>query len=1027
MSTGAGSTKKFCFGVRISLGTYAGSEDATIGLYKVSTDGFLRWIETSATTTLAYLPGFLAGIDPIEQSSDFRNGGNLAQVKGTSVRISNISTDETNTFWHKLTDAGISLVGLKAEIIEFDVSTSPATETVIYRGICEEAVSYTQSEYTIPVMNTYYKRRAQIGTIIDKNSTAFPDASDKANGKMVPVTFGEIDKAKFMTVADAQEALAVSDFCFTTYTGLLIAGTNTGIIENTTIFPVTSDQSAPVLEYKFKVSTLKYRTRTAATLVGKYVQVIEGAGQGEIRRIASARDSAINELFFTVASYFETTLQGNADATKTNQTWFKIVDTESEYRCDMWPCGNYLNSEGETIGVNGEQELYAYTQQKEVSIAAVDTPTQIIEKPIDFIRLPQYAYKCGDTGYPTTGNKNDLTIEAELFSGDFGKIDSFLIKPIKSPAFLNQNSGWSVSPLSIGDGFYKNGNGTISKLAYPAAADLTKIMSVDKDDSVVFSIKKTSSAATVGGVGIEFKLPDFPEHFDFNSAHIMLWMETTSDVGTFHAVNITIESRRFIGATSSLITQITSDANGHINDSPDFYYSTPPDNKNKYLWVSTNGFASSVQHYEGHKNFTISTIDKDKYNAIDKCLLFVNLGFLVLNKTYTVTIKKLAVMFKKSVNISDEIYTPKQGRLFNDTFGSRKTAANLIESPVDVLEHVCRLQNWSEVGSAVDFGHAYSSGVLINTDTTEGGFDFDGLRTCGTKSYKAYRQILDDRDAWSDEIIKSLCQQYLLCHFQDTQGRECVNYIRDISATPSVSLTLASIVEGSISEVTEQNVADVFCQPVVRYNKNYATGEYEGVIQITNSNAASYAAGYVTGYTGSEAQNMWNLANALWKNYGIINDPPEYLCQCEWIRIEADACKFLYDWFRWMGVFNNTSGGITFAPKKWISFSVPYETATTIGATHKPWFVSMHFLLNLPSETNGSAVQCIIEKISFDVDAGKANITAIMLPFENEADYKIIESHLTQAEAPTQAADIKESHLTKAEAPSQANDISERY
>jgi len=73
------------------------------------------------------------------------------------------------------------------------------------------------------------------------------------------------------------------------------------------------------------------------------------------------------------------------------------------------------------------------------------------------------------------------------------------------------------------------------------------------------------------------------------------------------------------------------------------------------------------------------------------------------------------VVFQKNLDIKDAIYSPMSGRIFDDTWDGRKTAANQIIGPVPILEQVNRLQNWSENNKspADGWGKGYAQGAKI--------------------------------------------------------------------------------------------------------------------------------------------------------------------------------------------------------------------------------------------------------------------------------------------------------------------------
>jgi len=75
------------------------------------------------------------------------------------------------------------------------------------------------------------------------------------------------------------------------------------------------------------------------------------------------------------------------------------------------------------------------------------------------------------------------------------------------------------------------------------------------------------------------------------------------------------------------------------------------------------------------------------------------------------------LILRKDMDIKDAIYSPMIGRIYNDTWESRKTAENPIWDIVDIMEHVARLQCWSESSPMPSggWGKGYATGARINT------------------------------------------------------------------------------------------------------------------------------------------------------------------------------------------------------------------------------------------------------------------------------------------------------------------------
>ena len=105
----------------------------------------------------------------------------------------------------------------------------------------------------------------------------------------------------------------------------------------------------------------------------------------------------------------------------------------------------------------------------------------------------------------------------------------------------------------------------------------------------------------------------------------------------------------------------------------------------------------------------------------------------------------------------------------------------MINNPIDILEHVLRLQNWSEQEETKEWGKEYANVPLIDVSTTEGGFDYEDLDP--VKALRPARQILRYNDAYTDKIARSLCKQFFLCNYQKpSTGNESVAFIAQSGA-----------------------------------------------------------------------------------------------------------------------------------------------------------------------------------------------------------------------------------------------------
>ncbi|MFA6153001.1 MAG: hypothetical protein WC716_16885, partial [Chitinophagaceae bacterium] len=859
-----------------------------------------RWIQkyTAGITTDTWKDGMItkSGISNIVQAADYSRGGNTSMWEGCAVTI--VNSISGTQFWKKISDAGISFNGLRAEIVEIDMDTAHAgtraNEMILRRGITENPSRWTETNYTIPVKDSNYKRKVNISTLIDNDAVNgnYPNADDNANGKAIPVCFGLIEKAKFVRTSNLTHVLKNSEF-INSFDSLF------GDIE-ATIFPIvgngtskTDSTSDATLQYTINICNRYFKPFNESFMVGKFIQVVQGKGVvGASRKIASvtAWQAGDETIQLQLSEYFEETLMGNSLATKDDQTWIKFINVESIYSGDVWPCIGFLD-EKEILTSEGKEELYAYTDEKTASVADVNTITTIKEKPLSFIRLPTYAYK--NIG---TGTNNSLTIVAELFNGTFGDLDSYLILPVRNIILPNECiTGSNVDTLlSRGNGvFYNNFVIPSQAFTFPSGSDILKWIDTDYNNTAGWELQCSSSITAQVAFGIQFELPLFPNNFSFDSCYLLTKIEQNVTSGM--AYNIYVRYGKFkIGSKLTDIVTLGAAPNSGVSHSildniADFYFvenaPTNKTNKNFYTTLNSSSLGDGIRYYTGINNsFQLTSItNEDLYKSVRGMTIFVHttLGTESSNNV-TCTIKKILIAFKKSISIKDAIYSNFKGRIFNDTWGGRKTSAELIEKPIEVFEHILRLQNWNDTGNYGTPGLSYASNPQINTGTTEEGmFEYPTLNIL--KNYTASRQVINYDDANTDELLKSLCQQYFLANYQDNNGKECVALLGKIAITPDVSIDLSDILPGSIGQVEEDSSKNIFVQPYFQFNMDYATGEYKNVIRITNVDQSTFDASYVTGFSGYEAEEIWNRCHALWDYFRVIEDPPSEVTDCPWI------------------------------------------------------------------------------------------------------------------------------------------------
>ena len=290
------------------------------------------------------------------------------------------------------------------------------------------------------------------------------------------------------------------------------------------------------------------------------------------------------------------------------------------------------------------------------------------------------------------------------------------------------------------------------------------------------------------------------------------------------------------------------------------------------------------------------------------------------------------------------------------TWDDRKVRGDLMESPIDIFEHVCRLQNWSEINvmPVGGWGHNYAETPLINTTSggseTAGSIESLDANLTIVKNYKIANQILSKGNVITDKIKKSLCRNFFLASWVNELGEECIEVIKREETATVDTINLTDIVDKNKIKFIEPNPSNIYPEPFVLYNKNFATGKYEGALRVTNVDAEnpsdSEKESYIEGLSGMDARTVWDRANGLWLKTKMINTPPTDLTNLDWANGEDGlqiAKDYLMNWISWM--YNPTC-----------TLSVHYNKI-------KDWDLTHRFKLQLPHQTNNAQVECLVTKV----------------------------------------------------------------
>lgn len=915
-------------------------DDAAIGLYEVaSANSELRYSDSAlAGVTKACSTGFLIRdtMSAISESADTTQGGCVATVSGFDFSIRN-----TNQLSIRLQELGVNLGGCAIERIEYigtEADSDSVSATTVFRGEIE-SFEWTETECKISCVVPELKRRAILG-------------SKSADGEAdIPVTFGAMKNpsapARMQRNRQVESILDNTSFFVGSVTP-----------EGAKIFPVIAIiGTAPSLVYRIKMCSDSFASLYPPLLTDhEYcIETIDGTGKGQKREIESWEYGGTlqRDLDVTLKDYFETELEVSG----ATQTWVTINELTRDYKADVWPCEGFCDSAGTALADNLCQ-LYGYVAPKHIAI-------------------PPYAFLSSRV------SPNLLSIDPKLYNADPDKIDSFLCLPLANfyavDTAADLSTNWGIAGYTKGaESFFYIGD---------AITDATNVIgyrsrALDRDESTYFRHQLGIPTNNPGG-GVKIAhfisahagiLPAYPDDFAFDDLFFLvdatrLMNNTVATTGLIF--NAKVKWRRFYGDSVDILDPSTGDKfrgsynssdpdfpsdnmTALIKDLPDFYYNTDT-NKNLYFYPALDTSPALLSTIRSFAAFPITGIDtKDKYESIQEIFLAFEQQYGRFgDSTFRLDVRSIGIMFRKEIDISDFVSALVLGRTFEDTWGTRKTSANLIADPIDQLEHVCRLQNWSETGDSVDWGKAYSPSAMINTTS------FDSAVLDPIKACRPAWQITKIEDSSTDKIKQDICQTFGLISRVDNEGYECVDYLHTTAAATE-TLAYNQIIPGSITPVIEPDPNCVYCNPVIKYAYDHASEKYTAELRVTNTDKSTWSTAYASGFANdTDAEAAWQAGRLAWNVAKKIQDMPSDLSELRMVSVYADALLVLQNRLAWM-------------LKKRIGLSVPYE----IG---REWYCGLTVAVTLPHQTNAAAVRFMIETIDKDIVGNRCEIKFVIL------------------------------------------------
>lgn len=941
------------FGIKIILDDKAApvSENFEIGLYNVTgSNSEFRWIQNDIIGVTNWKSGMIVkgGIKPFSIEIDLRRGGNPSMAGNGGVVIQNIQS-----FWKTIQDAGIIITGCKAEIYIFN-GTTPTK----YRNYICENPSWNSKEYSIPFKGIQEYRRTNL--IKEITSTEFPKAIEETIGKKIPLTIGknfpEYDLNNNITRNSVAKGVRTANKLNTSiYTNAYF--TNGAVHSELIDFPIVdvySPNSSPYIDFELNGTVNESIIVPSAVLNpvdNTFIFISSGKAKGIYVKVYAFLYRTTTTIQVLLSDYMSTLPENQLGS---DPSWFRFVIIDREYNFDFYPCKSFLDIGGNEITQN--PKILSYDSNNKLT------------------RLMDNGFESKGLGTGT----NKIAVNPLLYVDDLDSPEGATCIPVlniypytASNLSVWNGSGendWTTREKKI-DGVY-SGSSSLD-IAAGTVINPTYGFNRISTDTLEFDVTvKQNSSDALYNIVLGFTLPEPPET-EYDEVYIGLKMVSKSDrYSSIHVPSsdssFRVQLRRWkYGIARALNTtklkENTADG-GTVNDIPDFYYLDVVDTGNRGFLQPATPYGGSGDYYDlitGLSVFQFDGVNSTNYKSYVEGLLVWGRYILFPDGGLdTIRLTDLCMIFKKTgQSIKDAVFSPFSGRIFNSTFGGRKTASDLIEKPIDVLEHICRLQNWHDTSivPTLGWGLAYGDGALIRT-SGRGSFDTIGLPTVALCA-----QLQED--GYTDELKRNITKVFNLANYQDNTGAECVEKLSGAWGIPAYTVTLAEIMERTEIELIEPDPQTLYAEPYVNYSINSASGEFERKIKIRNTLAAAYSTSFAEGISGQDAADAWGACHTIALKTRMINEPPEDLTDLKFANgANADeiATNYLLDWTAWQG-------------KTEISLPLHLNIVSS-------WTECERFNLNLPQQTAGELKQCIVEKIVIDPNPPyKATVKALIL------------------------------------------------
>jgi len=936
-----------------------------------------------------YAIGFLrkeGGIGEISESANFQFGGGLVQNSQTRIVLDNTNELKTTLELH-----GVNIIGKTVYIVEYqsDMSFVPGTgESInpLYVGRIEE-VTWDEAELSLSVVpNMEMQRRANV--MINDS----------------PVTIGKLDygvnrhRSEFVKILEDVQVQSINNR--NTASGnfveiiteipynentdyLLHLGFHYG---NRDIYCVAEDSQEGVKVHHLGVWYPNQNSHEGGMIC---IWLCKALPQ---EHIPVWIDLILPNVYFEADEWvnaYGTNHAHNFLDTKMKKAYF-VNDKKAIQEIEPY---------GEICDYNRGQLLPEYndnifTLKREITTKEWDNSQFTNINSFYYIMLKNVRELNELTTISQNGKRN---LESWKIEGD--NFDNFVYRRPGIYTIGSNSNFHNMMEIPIGGGAITDGN-------------------IDTSEIHGFRVNGGSNPPALR-YAIEFDIDDIDKNVDFDECYLSAKTSLNSQL---YASNISIRVKDG-GKVSSVIEQNLDNGRGqsfvcaynHIYnhrliDNPSLppYPEIVPELERAHdidVFLNNDRLGFSVRNYlwgiiMGYKNTPISGIDFEKTRP-KKLLIMFRMGSggaYTSQRPYAefmVHTYEVGLVLKKEIDISKYILMPTNGRLIDDgqfrlanTWGGRKTGTDLIDNPIDAIEHFRRLSNWSESAIYLNWGQGPVPPARINSwgkkysiESYPAQIDipaFDNKSLDEIKDLKIARQILNEEDADTDILVESLCKDFYLIASKIIPNNAWTGSLtiaqESIASlhTSSVSNVDVPVIKRkhllSFGEIREPGASDIFLEPQIKYGYVEGLGytkslSISGIVtnEVRNDEEWSKELSELLapGFKLTDGERIWKRCKNFFKRYRSFVEMPSNMVEQKWIQDYETALWKIEKMLEWQ-------------MKARIQITVPWQKG-------RLWRVGTHIKLSLPHVIDGEELLCVCESVKKNKQNDKVTVCLIYL------------------------------------------------